>query len=168
MFLHEISSRGKLVDLIAFRTITPSNYPENWSKFDLIELIRNTVAHVTNVFQHHRCWDLFTETEPCIPITNNGCNVRSKIWWFTESCNSHYVSHFAAFFIVLWAKRSIVKWCGLFKIALDSTAFKTVIVLIKKCCTPSLPESDSDDRHLKRKSNLIVKDRRNDQTPSIQ
>ena len=27
-------------------------------------------------------------------------NLRSKTWWFTEFCNSHYVSHFAAFFIV--------------------------------------------------------------------
>ena len=27
-------------------------------------------------------------------------NLRSKIWWFTVFCNSHYVSHFAAFFIV--------------------------------------------------------------------
>ena len=36
-------------------------------------------------------------------------NVRSKIWWFTEFCNSHYVSHFAAFFIVARAKISIVE-----------------------------------------------------------
>ena len=34
-------------------------------------------------------------------------NMRSKIWWFTEFCNSHYVSHFAAFFIVARTKRSI-------------------------------------------------------------
>ena len=38
-------------------------------------------------------------------------NLRSKIWWFTESCNSHYVSHFAAFFIVARAKISIAKSC---------------------------------------------------------
>ena len=37
--------------------------------------------------------------------------MRSKIWWFTEPCNSHYVSHFAAFFIVTEAKISIVKSC---------------------------------------------------------
>jgi len=35
-------------------------------------------------------------------------NMRSKIWWFTEFCNSHYVSHFAAFFIVARAKISVV------------------------------------------------------------
>ncbi len=38
-------------------------------------------------------------------------NMRSKIWWFTEPCNSHYVSHFAAFFIVTGTKISIVKSC---------------------------------------------------------
>ena len=41
-------------------------------------------------------------------------NMRSKIRWFTEFCNSHYVSHFAAFFIVARAKRSVVKSCLLF------------------------------------------------------
>ena len=41
-------------------------------------------------------------------------NLRSKIWWFTEFCNSHYVSHFAAFFIVAWAKISVAKSCKMF------------------------------------------------------
>ena len=36
-------------------------------------------------------------------------NLRSKIWWFTEFCNSHYVSHFAAFFIVVGTKTSIAE-----------------------------------------------------------
>ena len=35
--------------------------------------------------------------------------MRSKIRWFTEFCNSHYVSHFAAFFIVARAKISVVE-----------------------------------------------------------
>ena len=38
-------------------------------------------------------------------------NVRSKIWWFTEFCVSHYVSHFTAFFIVVGAKTSTAKSC---------------------------------------------------------
>jgi len=38
-------------------------------------------------------------------------HLRSKIWWFTEFCNSHYISHFAAFFIVARTKISIVKSC---------------------------------------------------------
>ena len=37
--------------------------------------------------------------------------MRSKIRWFTEFCNSHYVSHFAAFFIVARTKISVAKSC---------------------------------------------------------
>ena len=43
-----------------------------------------------------------------------GRKVRSKIRWFTEFCNSHYLSHFAAFFIDGRTKRSVVKSCILF------------------------------------------------------
>jgi hypothetical protein len=42
-------------------------------------------------------------------------NLRSKIWWFTEFCNSHYVSHFAAFFIVTRTKISVAKSCSEFR-----------------------------------------------------
>ena len=35
--------------------------------------------------------------------------MRSKFWWFTELCNSHYVSQFAAFFIDTRAERSTVE-----------------------------------------------------------
>lgn len=35
--------------------------------------------------------------------------MRSKIRWFTELCNSHYLSHFAAFFIDARTKRSVVE-----------------------------------------------------------
>ena len=51
-------------------------------------------------------------------------NMRSKIRWFTEFCNSHYVSHFAAFFIVARAKRSVVKSCFLF-VQENQDAFNT-------------------------------------------
>ena len=47
-------------------------------------------------------------------------NVRSKIWWFTEFCNSHYLSQFAAFFIVARAKRSVVKSCFSIHLVNDS------------------------------------------------
>ena len=36
-------------------------------------------------------------------------NLRSKVRWFTELCNSHYVSQFAAFFIDTRAERSTVE-----------------------------------------------------------
>jgi hypothetical protein len=51
--------------------------------------------------------------QACPPGTG-GRNVRSKIRWFTGICNSHYVSHFAAFFIDARAKRSVVAGCQLF------------------------------------------------------
>ena len=38
-------------------------------------------------------------------------HLRSKIRWFTEFCNSHYLSHLAAFFIDPRAKRSTVRSC---------------------------------------------------------
>jgi hypothetical protein len=41
--------------------------------------------------------------------------LRSKIWWFTEFCNSHYVSHFAAFFIGAETKISVAKSCSVFR-----------------------------------------------------
>lgn len=37
--------------------------------------------------------------------------VRSKIWWFTEFCNSQDVSQFAAFFIDAGTKISVAKSC---------------------------------------------------------
>ena len=45
------------------------------------------------------------------PRNAEGRKVRSKIRWFTEFCNSHYLSHFAAFFIDARAKRSVVESC---------------------------------------------------------
>jgi hypothetical protein len=46
--------------------------------------------------------------------------MRSKIRWFTEFCNSHYLSHFAAFFIDARAKRSVAESCIIYCIKLHS------------------------------------------------
>ena len=46
-----------------------------------------------------------------MPLPELRRNLRSKTRWFTEFCNSHYVSHFAAFFIVTGAKISVVESC---------------------------------------------------------
>ena len=55
-------------------------------------------------------WVGFADTQISIlPGVSRKCNVRSKIWWFTKICNSHYVSHFAAFFIVVGAKTSVAE-----------------------------------------------------------
>jgi hypothetical protein len=65
--------------------------------------------------------DALTEASGLVGFTNTQTgmlpgiswkrNVRSKFWWFTRSCNSHYVSHFAAFFIVVGPKTSIAESC---------------------------------------------------------
>ena len=52
-----------------------------------------------------------TETTLKQTYSQRKCNVRSKIRWLTEFCNSHYLSHFAAFFIVSKAKISIANSC---------------------------------------------------------
>ena len=58
-------------------------------------------------------WSLFgTDTQRGVVTgLSRDRNLRAKIWWFTEFCNSHYVSHFAAFFIVTGTKISVVKSC---------------------------------------------------------
>jgi len=57
--------------------------------------------------------------------------MRSKIRWFTEFCNSHYVSHFAAFFIVVRAKISVVESClWLGGIARGNTHIALDVVLV--------------------------------------
>ena len=56
---------------------------------------------------------------------SRGRNLRSKIWWFTEFCNSHYLSHFAAFFIVTRTKISIAYSCWLFRICFVQLAHES-------------------------------------------
>ena len=53
-----------------------------------------------------------------LPGISRERHLRSKTWWFTELCNSHYVSHFAAFFIGARTKISIAKSCSAFRIDL--------------------------------------------------
>ena len=54
--------------------------------------------------------------------------LRSKFWWLTRFCNSHDVSHFAAFFIVVGAKTSVAE-SGL---TLRSFAVSTTPLLWKR------------------------------------
>ena len=59
-----------------------------------------------------QCWVGFTNTQiSMLPDSFWERNVRSKFWWFTRFCNSYYVSHFAAFFIVVGAETSIAESC---------------------------------------------------------
>ena len=65
----------------------------------------------SHTHRHESLNRLNTDTERGVPIDENGRQLRSKIRWFTEFCNSHYLSHFAAFFIDARAKISIAKSC---------------------------------------------------------
>lgn len=51
-------------------------------------------------------------------------NVRSKFRWFTRFCNSHHVSHFAAFFIIVGAKTSVAENCCA-NYTLNSSSFQS-------------------------------------------
>jgi len=53
-------------------------------------------------------------------------NLRSKIWWFTKFCNSHYVSQFASFFIVTRTEIPTVKSCIWLLYLLDLTSCSSV------------------------------------------
>ena len=48
-------------------------------------------------------------TDTPTDILPRKCKLRSKFWWLTGFCNSHDVSHFAAFFIVVGAKTSVAE-----------------------------------------------------------
>ena len=70
------------------------------------------------------CWERFTDTQTnMLPEWKR--NVRSKFEWFTRSCNSHYVSHFAAFFIVVGAKTSIAESCKIIRFQIRQKLFHT-------------------------------------------
>ena len=51
----------------------------------------------------------WTDTPTDILPRKRKCKMRSKFWWLTKFCNSHDVSHFAAFFIVVGAKTSVAE-----------------------------------------------------------
>ena len=50
----------------------------------------------------------WTDT-PTDILPGGQCKLRSNFWWLTGFCNSHDVSHFAAFFIVVGAKTSVAE-----------------------------------------------------------
>ena len=84
----------------------------------------NVPSNTHFLLQKHAQWSLIrTDTQRgVVSGLSQNRNLRSKIWWFTEFCNSHYVSHFAAFFIVTGAKISIVNSCFLFTLYSYSSA----------------------------------------------
>ena len=92
---------------------TDSHSPAN------TQIVNNHAAEI----ELNRYW------ERRAPRATQERNLRSKIWWFTEFCNSHYVSHFAAFFIVARTKISIAKSCIVFLRSIRSNVLHTFLKL---------------------------------------
>ena len=88
---------------------TDSHYPANTYKH---EKKNKAETKFFNLHKHAAERGLNRYWERRAPRVTQERNLRSKIWWFTEFCNSHYVSHFAAFFIVARTKISIAKSCN--------------------------------------------------------
>ena len=87
---------------------------------------------------NHESWGVH-DTQTGMPFRiAKGRKVRSKIRWFTEFCNSHYVSHFAAFFIDARAKRSVVESCINCVIAKQ----RYILHCIQSLCENVSPPSD--------------------------
>ena len=77
----------------------------------------NLKKESTTELKRHRWWVVLTDTPTnMLQGISPKCKMRSKFWWFTGFCNSHYVSHFAAFFIVVGAKTSAGKSCMAFSL----------------------------------------------------
>ena len=57
-------------------------------------------------------YDRFTDTEAgVLPGVTRQHNMRSNLYWFSEFCNSQWISHFAAPFIVIWTETSVAESC---------------------------------------------------------
>lgn len=55
------------------------------------------------------CFEVFRHWNRHAGRVSSQRQLRSRIWWFAEFCNSHCVSHFAALFIGMGTKISIVE-----------------------------------------------------------
>ena len=74
-----------------------------------------------------------TNTQTDMLLVDQERHLRSKIRWFTEFCNSHYLLQLAAFFVDAWAWRSTVKSCLLiFNIPTKSKQQKQYVQEIRK------------------------------------
>ncbi len=64
---------------------------------------KRDIKHIKICFEVFRHWNRHAER------VSFQRQLRSRIWWFAEFCNSHCVSHFAALFIGMGTKISIVE-----------------------------------------------------------
>ena len=85
-----------------------------------IKVAKNSQARVSNATAlthnaHNHCYTArhnwkWIDIESSTPSSiSQRCKLRSNIYWLTEFCNSQCISHFAAFFIINWAKTFIAK-----------------------------------------------------------
>ena len=97
----------------------PHPQPDRWIQTESCKGHCQSPAHRHMLGTCSNGWVGFRDTQisMLLGITQKR-NVRSKVWWFTRSCNSHYVSHFAAFFIDARTKISVAKSCSFVKIKL--------------------------------------------------
>ena len=98
---------------------------KSWNELDMISICCATIICSTN--NNHQVARVLTSTEPGIlPRITQKCNTRSTFHWFTEFCNSQWLSHFAAFFIDAWAEISIAESCGKGKCTINAYAIPAV------------------------------------------
>ncbi len=113
--------RAVNADNLDFKRVTNSGRPSPWTHTAEITLSTRLNAP-TNTPPH----GVYVSTRPQLPIevrqmivilkqvylvTSHKVQVAFKDLMIHEVCRSHDISHFAAFFIVARAKRSIVKSC---------------------------------------------------------
>ena len=89
---------------------SPSFPTRTWQTH--INRTRSQKTAVQRATSTRRSWGLVDTERNVLPGITRERSLRSKIWWFTEFCNSHYVSHFAAFFIVARTKISVARSCS--------------------------------------------------------
>ena len=85
--------------------------------FKEIKFLLNSHFHSNDLKNHSNEYILPTLEQTHFDSTPK-CNLRSRVRWFTEFCNSHDLSQFAALFIDLGTKVSTVTSClGLYFIS---------------------------------------------------
>ena len=108
-------TRGGCVQVVLILTVKSG--PQTWTGLGLHNGIqrRHIQAPRGTLYTRYRlCGGLvgFTDTQPSIlPGIFLVMQCAFKILMIPKSCNSYYISHFAAFFIVVGAKKSIAESC---------------------------------------------------------
>ena len=111
-----LASRYKVTVMCSKQCIEPMHWISRDTRLTPCDIL------VTPQFQQHThvlLQILNRHSDRHAPWIAKERHLRSKIRWFTEFCNSHYLSHLAAFFIDPRAKRSTVRSCLYFFISVQ-------------------------------------------------